>query len=129
MTRRELLAGSTLILAELVFATWASALDRYETRSLEEALASGQPIVVHVYAAWCPVCRAQKPALEALAKDKAFEGVKFVTVDFDKDKAFLRAHRVATQSVILAFKNGQEVVRILGITDADKIRTGLPGAL
>jgi thioredoxin 1 len=129
MTRRELLAGSTLILAELVFATWASALDRYETGSLEEALASGQPIVVHVYAAWCPVCRAQKPALEALAKDKAFEGVKFVTVDFDKDKAFLRAHRVATQSVILAFKNGQEVVRILGITDADKIRTGLPGAL
>jgi thioredoxin 1 len=129
MTRRGLLAGSALILAALVFPRWAGAQDRYEARSFEEALASGRPIVVHVYAGWCPVCRAQKPVLEELAKDKAFEGVKYVTVDFDKDKEFLRRHRVATQSVILAFKNGQEVARILGITDADKIRAGLLGAL
>lgn len=129
MTRRDLLAGSALILAALAFPTWAGALDRYEPRSFEEALASGQPIVVHVYAGWCPVCRAQKPVLEALAKDKAFDGVKFVAVDFDKDKVFLRTHRVPTQSVILAFKNGQEVARILGVTDADKIRASLLGAL
>jgi thioredoxin len=127
MTRRELLAGSALILTALAFPTWAA--DRYEPRSFEEALASGGRIVVHVYAGWCPVCRAQRPVLEALVKDKAFEGVKFVAVDFDNDKEFLRKHRVATQSVILAFKNGQEVARILGITDADKIRAGLLEAL
>ncbi len=129
MRRRELLAGSAVILAALVFPTWVGALDRYEPRSFEEALASGGPIVVHVYAGWCPVCRAQKPVLEALAKDKAFEGIKFVTVDFDKDKEFLRAHRVANQSVILVFKNGQEVARLMGITDADKIRAGLLAAV
>jgi thioredoxin 1 len=129
MRRREVLVGSALILAALVFPTWAGAVDRYEPRSFEETLASGRPIVVHVYAGWCPVCRAQKPLLEALAEDKAFEGVKFVTVDFDKDKGFLRTHRVATQSVILTFKNGHEVARILGVTDADKIRADLLGAL
>jgi thioredoxin len=129
MTRRELLAGCALILAAPAFPTWAGALDRYEPRSFEEALASGRPIVVHVHAGWCPVCRAQKPVLETLAKDKAFEGVELVTVDFDKDKEFLRKHRVPTQSVILAFKNGKEVARILGITDADKIRAGLLAAL
>jgi thioredoxin-like negative regulator of GroEL len=64
-----------------------------------------------------------------LAKDKAFEGVKFVTVDFDKDKEFLRAHQVGNQSVILAFKNGQKTAHLIGITDADKIRGGLLGAL
>src|SRR5262245_33617818 len=129
MTRRELVAGSALMLAALVLPTWAGAVDRYEPRSFEEALASGRPIVVHVYAGWCPVCRVQKPILEALANEKAFEGVQFVTVDFDKDKEFLRTHRVATQSVILAFNNGHEVARILGITDAEKIRAGLLGAL
>ena len=129
MTRRELLARSALILAALVFPKCAGALDRYEPRSFEEALASGGPIVVHIYAGWCPVCRAQKPVLEALAKDKAFEGVKFVTVDFDKDKKFLRAHRVGHQSIILAFRNGQEVARLVGTTGADKIRAGLLGAL
>jgi thioredoxin 1 len=129
MTRRELLAAYALVLAALSSRAWAGASEGYEPRSFAEALASKRPIVVHVYAGWCPVCRAQKPVLEALAKDKAFEGVKFVTVDFDKDKDFLRAHRVPTQSVILAIKNGQEVARILGITDADKIRAGLLGAL
>jgi thioredoxin len=131
MTRRGLLlAGSALILlAAPVFPTWAGAVDHYETRSFEEELASGRPIVVHVYAGWCPVCRAQKPVIEALAKDRAFEGVKFVTVDFDKDREFLRAHRVANQSIILGFKNGQEVARLIGTTDADKIRAGLLGAL
>src|SRR5262245_23947228 len=116
MTRRELLAGAALVVTALASPTWAGALHRYEPRSFEQTLASGRPILVHVYASWCPVCRAQSPVLETLAKDKAFEGVKFVTVDFDKDKEFLRAHRVPTQSIILAFKNGQEVARIIGIT-------------
>jgi thioredoxin 1 len=129
MRRRELLVGSALMLAALAFPKCAGALEPYEPRSFEQALASGRPIIVHVYAGWCPVCRAQKPILEALEKDKAFEGIKFVVVDFDKDKEFLQKYRVPTQSVILAFKNGHEVTRILGITDADKIRAGLLGAL
>src|SRR5262245_59275601 len=116
MTRRELFACFALILTALASPTWAGAQDRLEPRSFEEALTSGGRIVLHVYAGWCPVCRAQKPVLEALAKDRAFQGVKFVTVDFDKDKEFLRAHRVGHQSVILAFKNSQEVVRLVGIT-------------
>lgn len=129
MKRRDVLAASALILTELAFPTWAGAQDRYEPRSFEEALASGGPIVVHVYAGWCPVCRAQRPVLEVLAREKAFEGVKFVVVDFDRDKEFLRTHRVANQSVILVFKNGQELARLIGITDADKIRAGLLAAL
>jgi thioredoxin len=128
MTRRELLAVSALVLAGL-FPTWPSIAERYDPRSFEDALASGRPIVVHVYAGWCPVCRAQKPVLDVLAKDKAFEGVKFVAVDFDRDKDFLRAHRITFQSIILGFKNGREVARLIGTTDGDKIRAGLLGAL
>jgi thioredoxin 1 len=108
--------------------TWASAQERYEPRSFEDALASG-PVVVHVYADWCPVCRAQKPVLAALAKDQALAAARFITLDFDKDRQFLRTHRVANQSVILVFKNGQEAARLIGITDAERIRAGLLGAL
>jgi len=128
MRRRDLLANSVMILAAMALPTWASEQVRYEPRSFEEALASG-PVVVHVYADWCPVCRAQKPVLAALAKDQALAGARFVTVDFDKDKQFLRTYRVANQSVILVFKNGQEAARLIGITDAERIRAGLLGAL
>jgi thioredoxin 1 len=128
MNRRELFANSVMILAAVLLPTRGSAQERYEPRSFEEALASG-PVVVHVYADWCPVCRAQKPVLATLAKDQALAGVKFVTVDFDKERQFLRTYRVANQSVILVFKNGQEAARLIGITDAERIRAGLLGAL
>src|SRR5262245_5814858 len=106
MNRRGLLRNSAMMLAAMALPTWASAQERYEPQSFEAALASG-PVVVHVYADWCPVCRAQKPVLGALAKDQGLAAVKFVAVDFDKDKQFLRTYRVANQSVILVFKNGQ----------------------
>ncbi|MFZ1104817.1 MAG: thioredoxin family protein [Hyphomicrobiaceae bacterium] len=128
MRRRELLAASAIILTAIALPTWARAQEGYEPRSFEEALAAG-PAVVHVYAGWCPVCRAQKPVLAALAKDPALAGVKFFTVDFDKDRQFLRTYRVGNQSVILLFKNGQEAARLVGITDAETIRARLLGAL
>jgi thioredoxin 1 len=126
--RRELLANLLLILAAMAVPTGVGAQESYEPRSFEEALAAG-PVVVHVFATWCPVCRAQKPILAALAKDQALAGARFVTVDFDKDREFLRTYRVGNQSVILLFKDGQEAVRLIGITEADVIRARLLGAL
>lgn len=128
MRRRDLLANSLLILAAIALPTWAGAQESYEPRSFKDALAAG-PVVVHVYASWCPVCKAQKPILDTLAKDQALAGVKFVTVDFDKDRQFLRTYRVGNQSVILVFKDGQETARLIGITDAQDIRARLLGAL
>jgi thioredoxin len=128
MNRRELLRNSVMVLAAQALPAVACAQDRYEAQSFESAIASG-PVVVHVYAGWCPVCRKQEPILASLAKDQAMAGVRFVTVDFDKDRQFLRTYRVGNQSIILLFKNGQEIVRLIGITDADGIRAGLLGAL
>ena len=128
MRRRELLAASAIVLTAIALPKWARAQEGYEPGAFEKALASG-PAVVHVYASWCPVCRAQKPVLATLAKEQALAGVKFFTVDFDKDRQFLRTYRVGNQSVILLFKNGQEAARLIGITDAETIRARLLAAL
>jgi thiol-disulfide isomerase/thioredoxin len=128
MRRRELLANSLLVLTAMALPTSAGAQESSEPRSFEDALAAG-PVVVHVFASWCPVCKAQKPILAALATDQALAGVRFVTVDFDKDRQFLRTYRVGNQSVILVFKNGQEAARLIGITDAENIRASLLGVL
>ena len=36
---------------------------------LSLAALNGQPVLVHFWATWCPVCRVEQDAIEALAKD------------------------------------------------------------
>ncbi len=129
MERRALLiAAASLALTAYTLPTAAAGLARYEAGAFETALKSG-PVVVHVHADWCPVCRKQQPALSTLSSDPAMTDVKFIAVNFDKDKTFLKRNKVANQSVILIFKGGKEVARLIGTTDPAAIRAGVTKAL
>jgi thiol-disulfide isomerase/thioredoxin len=94
----------------------------YEAASFEQLRRSAPAVVVHVHADWCPTCRAQAPTLTQLSQDPAYAAIRFVRVDFDRDAAFKREHRVAQQSTIIVFRGGQEVDRLLAVTDPAEIR-------
>jgi thiol-disulfide isomerase/thioredoxin len=101
----------------------------YDAEGFAAAQQAGKTIVVDVHADWCPTCRAQAPILEELRKERAGEKVAFVRVDFDKDKAFLRAHRIPRQSTVLVFKGKREVARSIAETDRTRLRRVVLGAL
>jgi thiol-disulfide isomerase/thioredoxin len=119
VTRRVALA----LAASLVLLGPAAAIDAYDKAKFDEALKSGAPLVVHVHADWCPVCRRQEPILKSLSTDSATSGARQFVVNFDKEKAFLTANNVPSQSVILVFKGGKETARLAGETDAAKIKS------
>ena len=50
-------------------------------------------------------------------------------VDFDKQKAFLRAHRIPRQSTVLVFKGRKEIARSIAQTDRNRLRAVVLGAL
>lgn len=101
----------------------------YDAAAFAAAQAAGKTIVVDVHADWCPTCRAQAPILDDLRKERASDKVAFVRVDFDSDKAFLRAHRVPRQSTVLVFKGKREVARSIAETDRTRLRAVVLGAL
>jgi len=84
--------------------------DNYEV----EVLKSDVPVVIDFWASWCRYCKLMDPIIERLAifhKNK----VKFVKVDVDKSPKFLNNFRpLRGLPVLIFYKNGVEVDRIIG---------------
>ncbi|MBX9698880.1 MAG: thioredoxin family protein [Acetobacteraceae bacterium] len=128
-TRRHALSG--LAIAAIAASGPARAAERaaFSDAAFDAAQAAGRPILIDVFAPWCPVCRAQKPHIDATLADPALRGALFLTVDFDSQKDALRRLNVQRQSTLIAFRGREERGRATGITDGAEIRALLMRAL
>jgi thioredoxin 1 len=93
----------------------------YTKEGFEAALKGTKPVLVHVHAEWCPVCKRQETVFKTLADKPDFAKITPVRVNFDTDKAFNAEHKITYQSAILLFKGGKEISRLNGETDQVKI--------
>jgi thioredoxin 1 len=126
LSRRGVLA------AALMFAATSAALATekpFSGAAFAAAQAAGKPVVIHVYAPWCPTCRAQEPILQKLEADPKFAGAETFRVDFDGQKDAVKALKARNQSTIIVFKGAQEVGRSVGETDEKAISALLDKAL
>jgi thiol-disulfide isomerase/thioredoxin len=89
----------------------------------------GKPILVDIFAPWCPVCRAQKPILEELTAKPEFKDLVVLKVDFDTQGDDVRALGAQSQSTLIAFKGEKETARSVGDTNAGSIASLLKSAL
>ena len=110
------------LFAFTAFPAWSIDTREFDKAAFDAARAAGRPVVVEVWASWCPVCQQQGVVIEQLKKDPELAGLVLFELDFDKDKAALRDFRVARQSTLIAFKSGAEVARSIGVTDPAEIR-------
>ena len=84
---------------------------------------NGKPMLVFIYADWCPTCKAQEPIVSELLKKPEFRGVTVLRVDFDKQKDAVKQFKAQYQSTLIAFKGGKEVARSTGDTRKESIAT------
>lgn len=120
-----LVIGATQLTAQASTAGWTT----YNEAEFMMAQKKGKTIVVDVYADWCPTCRAQAPILEELRQERQSGDVLFVKVNFDDEKAFLRANRIPRQSTVLVYKGMDEVARSIAETNRTRLRSAVLGAL
>ena len=113
---RALFAG--LIAIILVGVAPAAAVEQqpFSPEALAAANEAGKPVLVDVFAAWCPTCRAQSPILATLTKEPKYKELVVFKADFDKDKGDLKSLNVRSQSTLIVFKDGKEVGRSVGST-------------
>ncbi len=120
-----LVIGAMQLSAQASTAGWQA----YDEAEFVMAQEKGKTIVVDIYADWCPTCRAQAPILDELRQERASGDVLFVKVNFDEEKAFLRAHRVPRQSTVLVFNGTAETTRSIAETNRARLRSVVLGAL
>lgn len=113
---------SILAFALLVSSFFAFAGQQTFNQATFDALrAADKPVVVHVYAPWCPVCKKQAEVISSLESDARFKDVTVLRVDYDTEKDVQKALGVKARSTIIAFKGNTEVDRSTGETNPDKI--------
>lgn len=95
----------------------------FDAASFEAAQSAGRPIVVDITAAWCPTCAAQKPIIDSLAKDPAYEALVVFHVDFDDQQDVVRSLGAQMQSTLIAYMGKTETGRSVGDTNPASIAT------
>ena len=127
-TRRSFLTVVSLLPAALASPSRAVEFQPYDAAAVQKAIASGKPVVVHVYASWCLQCHAQASILDGMKGDRAYDGVTFFRVDYDKQKDVV-AKLDCPRSTLIAYKGGKEVARMSWGTSQDAVLNILKAAM
>jgi thiol-disulfide isomerase/thioredoxin len=131
-----MLARRTLLVAAIVIAASIGALPAstaewkpFTQAEFAAAQKDGKSILVDIFAPWCPVCRAQNPILTQLTREPEFKDLVVLKIDFDTQKADMRAFKATSQSTLIAFKGEKETGRSVGDTNPASIATLVKSAL
>lgn len=119
----------SMILILLFSGNALAAEEAFTQAAFDRLQQQGAPILVSIYADWCPTCRAQAPILKKLLEQEEFKPIHALRVDFDHQKDIVNAFKVFKQSTLLVFKDGKEADRSLGSTNEQTIETLLRKAL
>ena len=101
----------------------------FDQAAFAQAQAQGRPILVEVFAPWCPTCRAQSPIVRTIAADAAFANLVVFRIDYDNQRDEWRALNVRRQSTLIAYNGARETGRLVAATSPDRIETLMRSAI
>lgn len=78
------------------------------------------PTLVDFWAPWCQPCRMLAPVLDKVSKD--FPCVCVAKVNTDDNQALAARFGVSALPTIVAFRDGKEIGRLVGLANEDSIR-------
>ncbi len=110
MKNRRIFLAALCVGALTAFGAQAFEIQPYTQAAAQKAIASGAPVVVEVYASWCPICQAQASTINSLKNEPAYRDVTFFRVDYDAQKDVVnRLH--SPRATIIVYRGGKEIAR------------------
>ena len=129
LNRASLISGLAAGLLFVTGAAQALTIKPFTAAEFAAEQAAGKQVAVQFHADWCPTCKAQGVALQAMRNDPALKDVTLLQANYDTEKALKQDMKIRMQSTFVVFKGKTEVARSAGVTDADKIKATLSAGL
>lgn len=76
----------------------------YTQARFDALQASGEVVLIDIYAPWCPTCAKQQKVFEQFTAENPDKKWTILVVDFDKDKEAVRQFRAPRQSTLLIYR-------------------------
>lgn len=92
-----ILLAAVLVTGILTAADGRDAAPRFNARTMDgqrytnQSLA-GHPVLIQFWATWCPRCRGDQPAVDAIARNYADKGLVVLAVDFSESKRTVKSY-------------------------------------
>jgi thioredoxin 1 len=100
----------------------------FSDESAKEAIASGKPVVIDVWAEWCGPCKALAPVIEELSTE--YEGKIIIgKYNADENSDIASEYLVSALPTILMFKEGKKVDKLVGFQPKAQIESKLKSLL
>jgi thioredoxin 1 len=84
------------------------------TATFDEAIGAAElPVLVDVWAQWCPPCKALEPVLASIAAEHR-DDLQMFKLDGDENPEIMSRFGVMSLPTMLVFKDGELVKRLVG---------------
>ncbi|MCM8760771.1 MAG: thioredoxin [Candidatus Omnitrophica bacterium] len=94
----------------------------------KEVLESDRPVLIDFWAPWCMPCKIIAPAVEKIDEEMG-QKVKVCKCDVDESPEVATDLSILNIPTLVLFKNGEEVLRIIGVNSKEAIEVKIKAAL
>jgi thioredoxin 1 len=117
----------TAVIASLLAfsVTHAAEFEPFSQARLDALQAEGKPVLVDVFADWCPTCKRQSSILATLLAEDAFADFAALKLDWDGQRDHARALGAPRQSTLFVYRDGEQVGMSVAETNEERLRAFL----
>ena len=97
----------------------------FDKAKFDQLQSEGKPVLIDVYASWCPTCERQQWLLSSYFAERPDSNLTVMVVDYDDDKEWVKFFKAPRQSTLALYQGNERVWFSVAETRKRKIFSAL----